>query len=56
MDLHVQSIQKPDSDERAPYQPPAIVYEGVIGVRAGTPIAGRGPVPGTDPGDLFGNQ
>lgn len=55
MDLHVQLIQDPDSEQRAPYQTPAIVYEGVIGVRAGTPVPGRGPEPGTDPGDLFGN-
>ncbi len=56
MDLQLQSIQNPNSDEHVTYQSPAIIYTGTIGVRAGTPVPGRAPEPGTDPGDLFGNK
>ena len=50
----VQGEQKGRVDE-APYESPAIVYEGMISTRAGTPINS----PGTDDNptgvDLFGN-
>lgn len=47
---------KPEStqqerSEGVPYEAPAIVYEGQISTRAGTPIT---PV-AVDPADLFGN-
>lgn len=40
--------------EQTKYQAPAIIYEGKITTRAGTPLApGNGD--GVDPADLFGN-
>ena len=43
--------------EKKPYEPPAIVYEGVVGTRAGsTPnLAGDGEESSVDPADLFGS-
>ena len=38
--------------ERVPYEAPAIIYEGQITTRAGTPLPESG---GMDPADLFGN-
>lgn len=61
----MKSIDKPDEPHRvqkvakvASYQPPAIIYEGTISTRAGSPI---GPRPGgddqaIDPVDLFGDD
>lgn len=43
-------------ERRAPYQRPAIIYEGTITTRAGSPIGGSPGVDdgGADPADLFG--
>ena len=45
-------------DQRASYEAPAIIYEGVISTRAGTgdPLGdGSGSDDSVDPADLFGN-
>lgn len=39
--------EKTSKPNKEPYQTPAIVYEGTISIRAGSPI------PLTDPGDPF---
>ncbi len=44
-----------ETRERVPYEAPAIVYEGELTTRAGTPIPVQGPDSGVDPADLFGN-
>jgi hypothetical protein len=38
---------KKEQQDRKPYEPPAVVYEATLDVRAGT------PTPLTDPLDLF---
>lgn len=43
-----------DSGESVSYESPAIIYEGEITTRAGTPPEGSG-AQGVDPADLFGN-
>ena len=42
--------------ERAAYEAPAIVYEGFITTRAGSPINRGSSDPSADPADLFGND
>jgi hypothetical protein len=45
---------KEQSDRRATYEAPAIIYEGVITTRAGSPVfSPEGD--GVDPADLFGS-
>ena len=44
-----QSVQ--NKDERVSYEAPAIIYEGFINTRAGTPIRRDD---GVDPAELFG--
>lgn len=46
------------SSEREPYQPPAIIYEGKLSTRAGTPDfeSNANSLPGIDPADIFGNS
>ena len=46
----------PDKKEE-PYTPPAIIYDGVISTRAGSPLGGGdgNGADGVDPADLFGN-
>ena len=51
----ISATQKENGMKRAPYETPAIIYEGKISVRAGSPFGGRpggvpGGVPGFDPG------
>lgn len=47
--------EKKKERERAPYQKPAIIYEGVITTRAGSPLgASEGASDAVDPADLFG--
>ena len=41
-----------DGEQRAPYEAPAIIYEGELTTRAGT-VPGPG-APGADPADIFG--
>lgn len=45
-------IQEPK--ERQPYEPPAIIYEGELTTRAGSPPIGA-PNSETDPARLFGH-
>ncbi len=40
-------------NEQQVYEAPAIIYEGAIGTRAGSPLGGTTGVDGIDPGDLF---
>jgi hypothetical protein len=44
-------------EEKRPYAPPAIIYNGTISTRAGSPIGGSNdPEAGAvDPADLFSN-
>jgi hypothetical protein len=42
--------------ERAPYEAPAIVYEGLISTRAGSLLPGSTGTEGADPADLFGKN
>jgi hypothetical protein len=46
--------EKQVSEERLTYETPAIIHEGTISTRAGSPIDGAGDDPGIDPADLFG--
>lgn len=53
----MEPISQPQpSSEREPYQPPAIIYEGKLSTRAGTPEEPTGNLPGIDPADIFGNS
>lgn len=45
-------MKKPQSEQKE-YQAPAIIYEGKITTRAGSPAA-PGSGDGVDPADLFG--
>jgi hypothetical protein len=54
---------QPDQDakqekKRLPYEPPAIIYEGIISTRAGSsyPSAPSDSGDGVDPADLFGGK
>jgi hypothetical protein len=49
--------QKRKEDRRLPYQKPAIIYQGTITTRAGSPatITGDPEDAGVDPSDLFGD-
>jgi len=40
----------------APYEAPAIIYEGLLSTRAGTLLPGSQNPDGVDPADLFGKQ
>lgn len=54
-DKERQNMETP-AEPRASYEPPAIIYEGTISTRAGTPV-GQEPTSrddGVDPADLFG--
>ncbi len=42
--------------ERAPYEPPAIIYEGLITTRAVTPNAIEPNNSGTSPEDIFSSD
>ncbi len=42
--------------ERADYEAPAIIYEGLISTRAGSVILNGGGAEGADPADLFGSD
>jgi hypothetical protein len=42
------------SEERLTYETPAIIHEGTISTRAGSPFGNPGDDPGIDPADLFG--
>jgi hypothetical protein len=43
--------------EKKPYEPPAIIHEGIISTRAGSPggLTGDAENNVVDPADLFGN-
>ncbi len=41
--------------ERAPYETPAVIYEGLISTRAGTTVLNVGDG-AADPADLFGSD
>ena len=51
----VRSHKQSEADQRLPYEAPAIVYEGVISTRAGSPqnISPGASGDGVDPSDLF---
>ena len=51
------STESKEKQQKKPYEPPALVYEGVITTRAGSPatLVGDGEESGVDPADLFGN-
>ena len=51
------STESQEKQEKKPYEPPAIVYEGIITTRAGSPatLGDDGKESGVDPADLFGN-
>ncbi len=44
-----------NEDQRAPYEAPAIVYEGLISTRAGSTVTGGAGSDAVDPADLFNN-
>jgi hypothetical protein len=51
------STEAKEKQEKKPYEPPAIIYKGIISTRAGSPavLVGDGEENGVDPADLFGN-
>jgi hypothetical protein len=52
------SRNKEGSGEKKPYERPAIIFEGIITTRAGSPfdpLTGGGDDNAVDPADLFGN-
>jgi hypothetical protein len=49
------AASKPSPKRDHVYEAPAVVYEGVITTRAGTPIGGEQDGADVDPADLFGN-
>lgn len=54
----VEKVEK-KRDGRIPYETPAVIYEGVISTRAGSPpnrFPGGSGGDGVDPADLFGNS
>lgn len=49
--------ETPAQEERITYEAPAIIYEGKITTRAGTPTTGGNNLsPNIDPADLFGDS
>lgn len=46
--------ERKEQNERAAYEAPAVIYEGVISTRAGSPVAAPDSN-GVDPADLFNN-
>jgi hypothetical protein len=44
------------SPKGAPYEAPAIIYEGLLSTRAGTFLPGSQNPDGVDPADLFGKK
>lgn len=58
--LSVKGCAEPESEPpaRVVYEAPAVIYEGIISTRAGTPMSIE-PDPvkdGVDPADLFGDK
>lgn len=49
-------MTNPTNDERAAYEPPAIIYEGEITVRAGSHYPGPKADYDVDPATLFGGR
>jgi hypothetical protein len=51
------STETKEKIEKKPYEPPAIVHEGVVSTRTGSPpnLTGEDGEPGVDPADLFGS-
>lgn len=47
--------KRSEEKERATYEAPAIIYEGAISTRAGTPLGNQPGGEGIDPADLFGD-
>ncbi len=47
--------ERKEQNEHAIYEAPAIVYEGVISTRAGSPITSAPKGDAVDPADLFNN-
>jgi hypothetical protein len=47
--------QENAEEKRAVYETPAIVYEGLISTRAGSPLIVPDDGEGIDPSDLFGS-
>lgn len=54
----VQQAQQPtvNNNSQYTYEVPAIIYEGTITTRAGSPLGGGDGDAGVDPADLFGNN
>ena len=51
-----QDKDKDSNQDKKPYEAPAIIYNGVITTRAGSPTGGDGDgADGIDPADLFGD-
>lgn len=46
--------QNTENNQSLPYETPAVIYEGVITTRAGSPVGGGDSEKGVDPADLFG--
>ncbi len=44
-----------ENNQPLPYETPAVIYEGVITTRAGSPVGGGDSEKGVDPADLFGS-
>ncbi|MFQ5419488.1 MAG: hypothetical protein ACE5EY_03890 [Anaerolineae bacterium] len=47
--------ERKEQNERADYEAPAIIYEGVISTRAGSPTVFAPKGDAVDPADLFNN-
>lgn len=45
--------ESPQEQEKTIYEAPAIIFEGVVSTRAGSPLGNPAGVDDIDPGDLF---
>jgi hypothetical protein len=45
--------EQPQNEERTAYEAPAIIYEGTISTRAGSPVSNPSSVNDIDPAELF---
>lgn len=56
--LHPDTPQKQETPPptKPEYEAPAVIYEGFITTRAGTPVSLTGNDTGVDPTDLFGDH
>ncbi len=52
---HLPEKECVNEEQRAAYEVPAIIYEGMISTRAGSPLGNPSGSDSIDPADLFGD-